>query len=219
MPPLEGPSLPTDATASPPLAPTGFPSPLRGGVRGGGNPGIGGSAPTGGPDPEGPIWRDGAFHADAWTELDGEAALPEGPVILPKQRWLDQREELAGRNSPLGLLIAPGEALDDIAADLPRFALIALAFPKFTDGRAFSLARLLREKHGFSGELRAVGSVLSDQLQSMRRVGFDSFEVTHAATRRALAEGRIPEVHLYYQPTGTDASPDGTRPWLRRRAG
>jgi len=170
------------------------------------------------PDPEGPIWQGGAFHRDAWTKLDGEAALPVGPVILPKQRWLAERGELAGCNTPLGLVIAPGEALDDIAADLPRFALIALAFPKFTDGRPYSLARLLREKHGYAGELRAVGSVLSDQLQSMRRVGFDSFEVTHAPTRRALAEGRIPEVALYYQPTGTDAPPDGTRPWLRRRA-
>jgi phosphoadenosine phosphosulfate reductase len=150
--------------------------------------------------------------------VDGEAALPDGPVILPKARWLPEREALAGRNAPIGLLIAPGEAIDDIAADLPRFALIALALPKFTDGRAYSLARLLREKHGFAGELRAVGNVLSDQLQSMRRVGFDSFEVTHVPTRRALAEARIPEVSFFYQPTGTDAPPDATRPWLRRRA-
>ncbi len=170
------------------------------------------------PDPNGPIWQGGAFHRDAWTKLDGEAVLPDGPVILPKTRWLAGRDTLAGRNAPLGLLIAPGEALDDIAADLPRFALIALAFPKFTDGRAYSLARLLREKHGFTGELRAVGNVLSDQLRSMRRVGFDSFEVTHAPTRRVLAEGRIPEVKLYYQPTGTDAPPAATRPWLRRSA-
>jgi uncharacterized protein (DUF934 family) len=139
-------------------------------------------------------------------------------VILSKARWLAEREALAGRNTPLGLLIAPGEAVGDIAADLPRLALIALAFPKFTDGRAYSLARVVREGHGFTGELRAVGSVLSDQLQSMRRVGFDSFEVTHAPTRRALAEGRIPEVRLYYQPTGTDSPPDATRPWLRRTA-
>jgi uncharacterized protein (DUF934 family) len=176
-------------------------------------------AASGEPDPAGPIWHAGAFHRDAWTKLDGDAALPDGPVVLPKARWLAERNALAGRNTPLGLLIAPGDSLDDIAADLPRFALIALAFPKFTDGRAFSLARLLREKHGFVGELRAVGNVLSDQLQSMRRVGFDSFEVTHAPTRQALAEGRIPEVRLYYQPTATDAPPDGTRPWLRRSAG
>jgi phosphoadenosine phosphosulfate reductase len=169
-------------------------------------------------DPEGPVWQGGAFRRDAWTTWDGEAALPEGPVILPKKLWLAGRDRLAGRNAPLGLLIAPGEAIDDIAADLPHFALIALSFPRFTDGRAFSIARLLREKHGFAGELRAVGNVLTDQIPLMRRVGFDSFEVAHAPTRRALAEGRIPEVKLYYQPTGTDAPPPATRPWLRRRA-
>jgi phosphoadenosine phosphosulfate reductase len=170
------------------------------------------------PDPDGPIWRGGAFHRDAWTKVDGETALPDGPVILSKTRWLAERDGLAGRNAPLGLQIEPGEPIDDIAPDLPRFALIALNFPKFSDGRPFSTARLLREKHGFASELRAVGNVLSDQFQSMRRVGFDSFEAAHAPTRRALAEGRIPEVKHFYQPTGTDAPPATARPWLRRSA-
>lgn len=143
-------------------------------------------------------------------------ALPDGPVILSKKRWLAERDGLAGRNAPLGLQIEPAEPIDDIAADLPRFALIALSFPKFSDGRAFSTARLLREKHGFARELRAVGNVLSDLIPLMRRVGFDSFEVAHGPTRRALAEGRIPEVKLYYQPTGVKEAPGGTRPWLRR---
>ena len=144
--------------------------------------------------------------------------LPDAPVVLPKKRWLAERDQLADRNAPLGLQIEPGEPLDDIAADLPRFALIALSFPKFTDGRAYSIARLLREKHGFAGELRAVGNVLSDLIPLMRRVGFDSFEVKHAPSRRALAEGRIPEVKLYYQPTGLPEPAAGTRPWLRRSA-
>jgi phosphoadenosine phosphosulfate reductase len=160
----------------------------------------------------------GAFRRDAWTKWDGEATLPDAPVILSKTRWLAERDGLAGRNAPLGLQFEPGEPIDDIAGDLPRFALIALNFPKFSDGRPFSTARLLREKHGFTGELRAVGNVLSDLILPMRRVGFDSFEVAHAPTRRALAEHRIPEVRLYYQPTGTDAPPTGARPWLRRSA-
>ena len=128
--------------------------------------------------------------------------LPDAPAIVSKKRWLAERDGLAARSAPLGLLIAAGEAIDDIAADLGRFALIALDFPKFADGRAFSTARLLREKFGYAGELRAVGNVLSDQIPYMRRVGFDSFEVTHAPTRRALIEGRIAEVTLYYQPAG-----------------
>jgi phosphoadenosine phosphosulfate reductase len=168
------------------------------------------------PDPDGPIWRGTAFHTDAWARPADSEPLPDAPVILSKTRWLGERGRLAGRNAPLGLQIEPCEAIDDLAADLARFALIALDFPKFADGRAFSLARLLREKHGFRGELRAVGAVLSDQIPYMRRVGLDTFAVTHAPTRRALAEGRIPEVTLYYQPATTDGPPAGRRPWLRR---
>jgi phosphoadenosine phosphosulfate reductase len=146
---------------------------------------------------------------------DGEA-LSDAPVVLSKARWLAERDGLAGRNAPLGLQIEPGETLDDIAADLARFALIALSFPKFADGRAFSTARLLREKHGFAGELRAVGAVLADQIPYMRRCGFDTFAVAHAPTRRALAEGRVPEVTLYYQPATAHEPPARIRPWLRR---
>jgi uncharacterized protein (DUF934 family) len=146
---------------------------------------------------------------------EGEA-LPDGPAIVSKKHWLAERELLAGRAAPLGLMIAAGEGVDDIAPDLARFALVALDFPKFSDGRAFSTARLLREKHGFAAELRAVGNVLSDQIPYMRRVGFDSFEVTHGPTRRALSEGRIADVTLYYQPAGLPEPTAGTRPWLRR---
>ena len=168
-------------------------------------------------DPAGAVWRDGAFRRDAWVRAVEGEPLPDAPVVLSKKRWLDEGNALAGRNAALGLHLDAGERIDDIAADLARFSLIALAFPKFSDGRAFSTARLLREKHGYRGELRAVGNVLADQIPYMRRVGFDSFAVTHAPTRRALAEGSIAEVTLHYQPGGsTDEPPAGTRPWLRR---
>jgi uncharacterized protein (DUF934 family) len=170
-------------------------------------------------DRAGAIWRDGAFHADAWVHaVDGEP-LPDAPVMLPKKRWLAERDALAGRSVLLGLCLDAGEGIDDIAADLPRFSLIALAFPKFSDGRAFSTARLLRDKHGYAGELRAVGNVLSDQIPFMRRVGFDALEVSHAPTRHALAEGRVAEMTLHYQPTAVGEPPAGTRPWLRRSGG
>ena len=175
--------------------------------------------PAGKPDPDGPVWRDTAFHTDAWAKpADGEP-LPDSPVILSKKRWLAERDRLTGRNAPLGLQLEPGESTDDLASDLARFALIALSFPKFGDGRAFSTARLLRDKHGFSGELRAVGNVLSDQIAYMRRCGFDTYAISHAPTRRALAEGRIPEVTLYYQPATAAEPPAATRPWLRRGGG
>ena len=167
-------------------------------------------------DPAGTVWQAGAFYRDAWSRVAAEGEIPEGPALLSKKRWLAERERLATRNAPLGLQLDPGESLDDIAADLPRFALIALSFPKYSDGRAFSTARLLREKYGFSGELRAVGNVLNDQIAFMRRVGFDTLDVTHAPTRRALIEGRIADVTLHYQPTGVAEPPAGTRPWLRK---
>jgi uncharacterized protein (DUF934 family) len=167
-------------------------------------------------DAAGMIWHDGAFHADAWAHAVEGEPLPDSPVILPKKRWLAERDALTGRNAPVGLRLDAGERIDDLSADQARFALIALAFPKFSDGRAFSTARLLREKYGYTGELRAVGNVLADQIPFMRRVGFDTFEVTHAPTRRALSDGRIAEVTLHYQPAGAGEAPAGTRPWLRR---
>jgi uncharacterized protein (DUF934 family) len=169
-------------------------------------------------DADGKVWRDSAFRRDFWARAADGEALADAAVIVSKKRWLAERDALASRNAPLGLLIAAGEPVDDIAADLSRFALIALDFPKFSDGRAFSTARLLREKHGFTGELRAVGNVLADQIPLMRRVGFDAFEVTHDPTRHALTEGRLAEVTLYYQPAGSADAPAGTRPWLGRCA-
>jgi uncharacterized protein (DUF934 family) len=167
-------------------------------------------------DANGQIWRDGAFHADAWITAADGAALPDQPVVLTKAQWLARRDGLRDRRAPLGLRLEAGEAIDDISADLERFALIALSFPKFADGRAFSTARLLREKHGFGGELRAVGDVLADQIPFMGRVGFDSYQVANAPTRRALVEGRIADVTLHYQPAGRAEPSAGARPWLRR---
>lgn len=166
-----------------------------------------------------PIWRNGAFEADTWSKAGADAAIGDGPVIVSKKRWLAEREALSARAAPVGLQLEPGESLDDIASDLPRFALIALSFPKYSDGRAFSTARLLREKYGYKGELRAVGNVLNDQIAFMWRVGFDTLEVTHAPTRRALQDGKIAQVTLYYQPAGIAEPPAGTRPWLRRAIG
>jgi len=163
-------------------------------------------------DPAGTIWHAGAFRRDPWATAQAGEPLPDRPVIVPRQRWLTERALLMGRNAPLGLRLEAGERVDDLATDLARFSLIALAFPTFADGRAFSTARLLRDKYAYKGELRAVGNVLSDLVPFMRRVGFDSFEVTHGPTRRALSEGRIAEVTLYYQPGGRDEPH-----WARRR--
>jgi uncharacterized protein (DUF934 family) len=167
-------------------------------------------------DPNSPLWQEGTFRTDPWRRVADDVPLPEAPVILPKARWLKERDALGGRRTPVGLQLKAGEAIEDIVGDLARFSLIALDFPKFSDGRSFSVARLLREKHGFAGELRATGNVLADPIPLMRRVGFDAFEVTNAPTRAALVQGRIREVTLHYQPVGGARLPQGTRPWLRQ---
>jgi phosphoadenosine phosphosulfate reductase len=165
---------------------------------------------------EATIWRHGEFHRDTWiTAVDAEP-LPDEPAIVSKPRWLAERNALGSHHAPLALLLAAGESIDDIAADVHRFAMIALDFPKFSDGRAFSTARLLREKHDYRGEMRAVGNVLADQIPLMWRVGFDSLKVTHAPTRHALLEGRLARVILHYQPAALSEAPAGRRPWLRR---
>jgi phosphoadenosine phosphosulfate reductase len=169
-------------------------------------------------DPNGPIWKAGAFRRDMWVRAADGNPVPEGAVIVTKARWLAERDALLGRSAPLGLHLKGGEKLDELASELARFALIAVEFPKFGDGRAFSTARLLREKYGFAGELRAIGQVLSDQIPFMRRVGFDSYEVSHAPTRKALAQGRIAEVTLHYQPAVGEEERVGRRPWLRKTA-
>jgi uncharacterized protein (DUF934 family) len=175
------------------------------------------SAGAGGARDWATIWQDGAFRRDTWVRATEGEPLPDTPVILSKRRWLAERAALTGHSAPLGLHLDAGERLDDLAADLARFSLIALAFPKFSDGRAFSSARLLRDKYAYRGELRAVGNVLSDLIPFMRRVGFESFEVTHGPTRRALIEGRISEVTLHYQPAGSlGARYAARRPWLAR---
>lgn len=167
-------------------------------------------------DPAGAIWQDGAFHQDAWTTPAPDAPVGDAPAIVAKTRWLSERDALIARTIPVGLRLEPGESLDDITADLPHLRLVALNFPKYSDGRAFSTATLLREKYGYQGELRAVGNVLNDQIPLMRRVGFDSFAVSHAPTRAALVAGKLAEVTLYYQPAVRTEAPAGTRPWLRR---
>jgi uncharacterized protein (DUF934 family) len=128
-----------------------------------------------------------------------EAIPPTGPVIVSLEQWRAQRAELLQRGSPLGIRLHSDQPPELIAADLPHFELVALEFPKFRDGRAYSYARLLRERYGFKGELRAVGEVLLEQLFFMVRTGFDAFDVQSADPledyRTALADFSV-----WYQP-------------------
>ena len=125
------------------------------------------------------------------------------------------------RPTPLGLRLKSDQAPSAIAGDIERFDVLALEFPKFTDGRAYSSARLLRERHGFRGELRAVGNVLRDQLVFMRRCGFDSFQIPETADAAAWA-GSLRGISVVYQPaTDTRATALAARhkpaPAVRRK--
>ena len=121
---------------------------------------------------------------DTWNVLklaEGETpesvALPNDNPIVPLAVWLARRDELLARQRPVGVWLDSHEGPEAIAADLDRFSVVAVNFPKFADGRGFSTARLLRERYGYTGELRAIGDVLQDQLYFMKRCGFDAYAV------------------------------------------
>ena len=136
---------------------------------------------------------------DEWVWVEDTEPVPDNaPAVVLFGRWREERARLSRRRAPLGIRLAGGDDVAGIADDVASFGLIALEFSTFTDGRAYSSARLLRERYGFTGELRAVGNVLRDQFAFMLRCGFDAFEVRDSdagAWREALAEIRV-----WYQP-------------------
>ena len=119
--------------------------------------------------------------ADSWRLLSrGPAGEPpevpaQGDVIVPLALWLERRDAFLAYPGRLGVWLDANEGPEAIAPDLPRFALVAVNFPKFGDGRGYSIARLLRERYGYRGELRAIGDVLHDHLHFMKQCGFDVF--------------------------------------------
>lgn len=158
--------------------------------------------------------EDGSLGDDHWRHLSDDEAVPaSGPITVSLTRWrkaepaLRERDPAAG---PIGLRLANTVAPQEIAGDLARFALIVLSFPKFTDGRAYSQARLLRTRFGYTGELRADGEVLRDQLLFMKRCGFNSFIVGERAVKEDWAKA-FSEFDVFYQ-----QAPDG-RPWVMRQ--
>jgi uncharacterized protein (DUF934 family) len=133
------------------------------------------------------LLRDGAVDVDDWRHLAEIEAAPgaysssaSDPVILPFERWLADRERWLSHRGRLGVVLAPADAVERLASELDRFALIGADFPTIGEGRGYTQARLLRERYGFNGELRAVGYVRRDQIFFMARCGFNSFELPDA---------------------------------------
>ncbi len=163
-----------------------------------------------------PLIKNDEITEDPWIGVADEEALPDGaPAIVSLERWQAERDTLDGRNAPLGIRLRADQPPAEIAEDINRFQVIALEFPNFGDGRAYSYARLLRERYGYRGELRAVGNVLRDQALFMRRCGFDAFEVA-AGTGAAGWREALGEISVFYQPT-EDGRP--AAPGLRATAG
>ena len=149
-----------------------------------------------------PLVKDGKVAGDAFVHVADDADIPaDGAVLLPAARFLDNAEVLSQRVAPIGVIWPNNRDLDDLVPWLGKLAVVALAFPTFRDGRAYSQARLLRERHGFRGELRATGQVLRDQFVFMLRAGFSAFEVKKAADADAFVV-TAKRYSVFYQPTG-----------------
>ncbi|MFA7262992.1 MAG: DUF934 domain-containing protein [Caulobacter sp.] len=142
---------------------------------------------------------EGRFSAaeDVFADVADEDVLPDGPVILSLTRFQADGDALVSAGRRVGVRIQADEAVEDLAYDLPQLAVVALVFPKYRDGRAYSSAALLRQRLGYAGEVRAVGDVLREQAGFMVRCGIDAFAPADGSTPEdwAAAAGRYRHVY------------------------
>jgi len=159
-----------------------------------------------------PLVENGQIVQDRYHYLGDDEPIPERvALIVPAARFLANADALIRRDGSLGVAWPNDRRIAELAPWLGHLALVALQFPKFRDGRAYSQARLLRETYGFHGTLRATGDVLRDQFHFLIRAGFDSFEVKKPADAAAFVQAAS-RYSVVYQP-----SADGRVPALRRR--
>ena len=158
-----------------------------------------------------PLVKGGMIVTDPLIHVADDAELPgDGAVLISAARFVADAEALLQRGRT-GVIWPNNRDLDDLVPYIGRLAAVALVFPTFRDGRAYSQARLLRERHGYKGELRATGQVLRDQFVFMLRAGFDAFEVRKDSDAEAFA-ATVKRYSVFYQPTG-----DGRITALHRR--
>ena len=157
------------------------------------------------------IIKNGAISANEWRHAADDEALPAGGASVSVQRWKAEKNNLLARNAPLGVRLAASDAPEDIAEDLQRLELVVLEMAHFADGRVFSTARLLRERYGYAGEIRAKGDFLRDQMFHLSRVGVNAFEFAEGVDLEAMLPA-FAEFSVTYQPAA-----DEPRPLYRRR--
>jgi uncharacterized protein (DUF934 family) len=156
--------------------------------------------------------RNGEIAQDHYRRVLDDAPLPDdGAVLVSADRLLADAGAITQHQGTAGVLWPNDRSVSELAPHLDQLALIVLVFPSFKDGRAYSQARILRERHGFRGELRATGQILRDQFLFLLRSGFDAFEVAKETDVAAFADS-VRLYSVFYQP-GADGSP----PTFRRR--
>jgi uncharacterized protein (DUF934 family) len=159
-----------------------------------------------------PLVKGGKIIDDPFVILADDAELPAGgDILVSADRFLKDTGALLSRAGRLGVIWPNSRDIEALAPHLSGLAAIALTFPSFRDGRAYSQARLLRERYLYRGELRATGQVLRDQFVFMLRAGFDSFDVRKQGDAEAFAQ-TVKRYSVFYQPTG-----DGRITALHRR--
>jgi uncharacterized protein (DUF934 family) len=149
-----------------------------------------------------PLVKNGEVVVDRYVVIDDDAPVPaEGAVIVKAERFLADAAELTARTGETGVLWPNNRDIHELSPWLDRLALVALVFPTFRDGRAYSQARILREQYKFRGEMRATGQVLRDQFIFLLRSGFDALDVKKEADAAVYAQV-LKRYSVFYQPTG-----------------
>lgn len=141
-----------------------------------------------------------AYAEDGFCVAEDGEEFPEASncgVLMSLTRFQAEGQSLLDQGRPVGVRLKSDDSLEAISRDLPRLALVALEFPKFRDGRAFSAATLLRERYNFTGEIRAVGDVLREQANYMVRCGFDAFEFSDNTLPEDLQRAVLRFRHVY----------------------
>ena len=150
---------------------------------------------------------------DAFTAVADDQAVPPGDVIISLTRFQTEGGALLSEGRQVGVRVESHEQVEALAYDLPEIAVVALAFPAFTDGRAYTSVRLLRERFHYKGEVRAVGGVLREEAVQMVRCGFDAFEPADGSTVEDWARAAHRFRHVYQR------SSDGRTPAFAVRTG
>jgi uncharacterized protein (DUF934 family) len=158
------------------------------------------------------ILKDGQITTDNWSLVDDQAAsLPAGDILLSFEQWQNFNDQLSQHQGKVGVWLEGNIEIEQVIEPLLELPLIAINFPKFADGRGFSTARLIRERYQYSGELRAIGGFIRDQLYLLKRCGFNAFQFSNEDELSGAAES-LNDFSENYQ-----VSVDQKHPLFRRR--